>query len=99
MVIIFKEDWSEVPSTFTCRGEKNPPALMDNERKEQIQRPRERDPRDGKEKEWSCNPEESPSSLPYSLLSSHKYAGGFSENVAIDLRIQIANCCWSWSHF
>lgn len=51
---------------------------------------------EGKKEGWT--PEESPSSLPCSLLPSHKHTESFSsKNVAIDLRIQIANCCVDYS--
>lgn len=75
MVIIFKEDWSEVPS-FLLHAGKN--TLTDNESEGKTQRPTERDSWTRKKKERGCNPEESPSSLPYSLLPSHKYAESFS---------------------
>ena len=75
MVIIFKEDWSEVPS-FHLHAGKNTLIMKDRER--ERERGREREIAERERKVEGCNPEESPSSLSYSLLPSHKYAESFS---------------------
>ena len=82
MVIIFKEDWSEVSSfLFTCRG-KNTRIMKDQDTKTERGREREgereRETAERERKVVGSNPEDSPSSLSYSLLPSHKYAESFS---------------------
>lgn len=50
MVIIFKEDWSEVPSTFTCRGEKKPLHLWIMKEKNKYKDPERGIPETGKKR-------------------------------------------------